>query len=119
MRVSIFGLGYVGCVTGGCLARAGHEVIGVDVSEDKVAMVNSGRSPVVEPGLAELLSEVVRNGKLRASSSTQDAVHGSDLALLCVGTPSRSNGQLDVGAVQRVGQQIGRALRKRSVPYTV
>jgi GDP-mannose 6-dehydrogenase len=119
MRVSIFGLGYVGCVTGGCLARAGHEVIGVDVSEDKVAMVNSGRSPVVEPGLAELLSEVVRNGKLRASSSTQDAVHGSDLALLCVGTPSRSNGQLDVGAVQRVGQQIGRALRKRRVPYTV
>jgi GDP-mannose 6-dehydrogenase len=119
MRVSVFGLGYVGCVTAACLARAGHRVIGVDINPDKVAMVNAGASPLVEPGLGELLAEVTASGQLRASTSVEEAVAGSELALICVGTPSRDNGQLDVGAVRRVAEQIGQCLRDRPKAYTV
>ncbi|MBI4609219.1 MAG: UDP-glucose/GDP-mannose dehydrogenase family protein [Candidatus Rokubacteria bacterium] len=119
MRVSVFGLGYVGCVSGACLARAGHEVVGVDVNSEKVAMVNAGSSPIVEPGLGDLLAEVVGAGRLRATVSSEEAVEGSDLALVCVGTPGRPNGQLNVEAVARVGSEIGRALAGRPDPYTV
>ncbi len=119
MRVSVFGLGYVGCVTAACLARAGHQVIGVDTNGDKVAMVGAGTSPLVEPGLGELLHEVVGAGRLRATTSAADAVSGSDLALICVGTPSRESGQLDVTAIRRVAEQIGQALRELRKPYTV
>src|SRR5216683_5630141 len=100
MRVSVFGLGYVGCVTAACLARAGHRVIGIDINPDKVAMVNSGTSPLVEPGLGELLAEVTAAGRLRSSTAVEEAVAESELALICVGTPSRDNGQLDVEAVR-------------------
>jgi GDP-mannose 6-dehydrogenase len=119
MRVSVFGLGYVGCVTAACLARAGHEVIGVDVSESKVDMLAAGRSPIVEPGLGELLAEVVGDGRLRATCSAEAAVGATDLALVCVGTPGRSNGQLDVSALERVGEQIAPALGARATPYTL
>lgn len=119
MRVSVFGLGYVGCVTGACLARAGHEVLGVDVSAEKVAMVNAGVSPVVEPGLGPLLAGLVEEGRFSATTSCAEAVSSSGLALICVGTPSRANGQLEVDAVARVGNQIGSALRERRGPYTV
>jgi len=119
MRVSVFGLGYVGCVTGACLAKLGHEVLGVDINKDKVAMVNAAESPLVEPGLAELLREVVGKRQLRATTSTEEAVAGSDISLICVGTPSRPNGQLDVDAVERVGREIGHALRGRKETFTV
>jgi GDP-mannose 6-dehydrogenase len=119
MRVSIFGLGYVGCVTAACLAKAGHQVIGVDINPDKAAMVNGGSSPLVEPGLGELLSKVAAAGRLRATTSTQEGVAGSDLALICVGTPSRDNGQLDVDAIRRVAEGIGHQLRQHPKPYTV
>ena len=119
MRVSVFGLGYVGCVTAACLAKAGHEVLGVDIAQEKVAMIDAGTSPVVEPGLQELLAEVVAAGRLRATMSTEEAVADTDLSLICVGTPGCVNGQLDVGALERVGQQIGRALRGRAGAYTV
>jgi GDP-mannose 6-dehydrogenase len=119
MRVSIFGLGYVGCVTAACLAKAGHQVIGVDINPDKVAMVNGGTSPLVEPGLGELLADVTVAGRLRATTSTSEGVAGSDLALICVGTPSRDNGQLDVDAIRRVAESIGYQLRQHSRPYTV
>ena len=118
MRVSVFGLGYVGCVTSACLAKAGHEVVGVDLNRDKVEMISAARSPIVEPGLGELLAEVVFSGRLRATDSTDDAVQATDLALICVGTPGRGNGQLDTSAVERVGEEIGRALRGRD-RYTV
>src|SRR5881409_56365 len=98
MRVSVFGLGYVGCVTSACLARAGHEVTGVDVSGTKVAMINSGRSPVVESGLEDLIAALVRAGRLRATNDPREGIDRSDLALICVGTPGRPNGELDVGA---------------------
>jgi GDP-mannose 6-dehydrogenase len=118
-RVSVFGLGYVGCVTAACLAKAGHEVIGVDISGEKVAMINGGLAPVVEPGLAELIVAVVGTGRLRATTSTSEAVRGTDLALICVGTPSRSSGQIDVSAVGRVAEQIGAALTQRDSGYLV
>jgi GDP-mannose 6-dehydrogenase len=119
MRISIFGLGYVGCVSAACLARAGHTVVGVDVNGDKVAMVNAATPPVVEPGLGELLAEVVGKTRLRASQSSQEAIDNSDLALICVGTPGRGNGQPDVDALERVARQIGQALQRRTSPYTV
>ena len=119
MRVSVFGLGYVGCVTAACLAKAGHEVVGVDINAEKVTMVNAARSPVVEPGLAELLATVVGGGRLRATTSSEEAVAASDVSLICVGTPGRPNGQLDVDTVVRTGQRIGESLRKRAEPLTV
>jgi GDP-mannose 6-dehydrogenase len=119
MRVSVFGLGYVGCVTAACLAKAGHAVIGVDVNAEKVGMINSATSPIVEPGLPELLREVVGAGRLRATSSSDQAVAESDVSLICVGTPSRTNGRIDVDAVVRTGQSIGEAVRKRAEPHTV
>jgi GDP-mannose 6-dehydrogenase len=119
MRISVFGLGYVGSVTAAWLARAGHEVIGVDVNAEKVAMMNAGTPPVVEPGLGELLAEVVGAGRLRATITAEEAVGQTDLALVCVGTPSRENGQPDVRAVEEVSREIGGALRGRSGTYTV
>ena len=119
MRVSVFGLGYVGCVTAACLARAGHQVTGVDINPDKAATVNGGASPLVEPGLGELLAEVTAAGRLRATTSTEEGVSASDLALICVGTPSRGNGQLDVDAIRRVAEGIGHQLRLHPKPYTV
>jgi GDP-mannose 6-dehydrogenase len=119
MRVSVFGLGYVGCVTAACLAKAGHQVIGVDINPDKVAMLRAGRSPIVEPGLGELLADVVGGGRLTATMSSFEAVAQSDLALICVGTPGRANGQLDVAAVVAVAREIGAALQARPTPFTV
>jgi len=119
MRVSVFGLGYVGCVTAACLARVGHEIVGVDVNREKVEMINAAASPVVEPGLAELLAEVVGARRLRATTSTQEAVASSALSLICVGTPGRGNGQLDLRAIERVGMAIGEALTARGEAHTV
>src|SRR5207249_372934 len=95
MRVSVFGLGYVGCVTASCVSRAGHEVIGVDIDAEKVAAVNAGTPPVVEPGLGELLAELVGAHRLRATVSAAEAVRQTDVGLICVGTPGRANGRAD------------------------
>jgi GDP-mannose 6-dehydrogenase len=118
-RVSVFGLGYVGSVTGACLARAGHSVTGVDVNVEKVETLLAGRSPVVEPGLAELIAQEVGSGRLRATPDVEQAVEQSDVALVCVGTPSRPNGRIDVEALERVSREIGSALRRRAEPFTV
>lgn len=115
MRIAVFGLGYVGCVTAAKLADAGHTVVGVDVSEDKVRMVGEGRSPIVEPGLNELIASVVRAGRLTTGVSAIEAVSASELALICVGTPSNPAGGLDTRALQRVARDIGRGLA-RAVP---
>jgi GDP-mannose 6-dehydrogenase len=119
MRVSVFGLGYVGCVTAACLAKAGHTVVGVDVNAEKVALINTATSPIVEPGLPELLREVVGAGRLRATTSSEQAIAESDVSLICVGTPSRANGSLDIDAVVRTGQSIGDAVRQRAESHTV
>jgi len=113
MRVSVFGLGYVGTVSAASFAADGHEVIGVDVAPDKVAAVNEGRSPIVEPGLEALLQEGVAAKRLRATTSTEDAVNETDLSLICVGTPSRKNGSLDLSYLVRVCEQIGSVLKHK------
>lgn len=110
MRISIFGLGYIGSVTGASLAAAGHDVIGVDANADKVALVNAGRSPVIEPGLDELLGKAVADGKIRATTNPKEAVDGSELSLICVGTPSQRNGSLNLDYLERVTHQIGEAM---------
>jgi GDP-mannose 6-dehydrogenase len=119
MRVSVFGLGYVGCVSAASLARAGHLVVGVDINAEKVAMVGDGRSPIVEPGMDELVAQMVAAGRLTATTDSAAAVGRSDLALICVGTPGLDAGQPDTAAIRAVGQQIGRALAGRSGPFTV
>lgn len=119
MRVSVFGLGYVGSVSGACLAQLGHHVIGVDANPCKVAMINQGQSPVIEKGLSELLATVTKCGAFSATEVWQDAIATSDVALVCVGTPSSPNGSLCTGLVQRVSEQIGTALAAKDGYFTV
>lgn len=107
MKVSIFGLGYVGAVTAGCLARDGHEVIGVDVEASKVRLINEGKTPIIEEDIGEIITAGVSAGRLRATADVQDAIDNSELSLICVGTPSRRNGSLDLSYVQQVCAQIG------------
>jgi len=119
MRLSIFGLGYVGCVSAACFAREGHEVVGCDVNETKVGIVNSGKSPIVEAGIGDLIGEMVAAGRLRATTDTADAVNSTDASLVCVGTPSKPNGSLDLTYVKRVCQEIGAALERKGSRHTV
>src|SRR3989454_421324 len=119
MRVSVFGLGYVGSVSAASFAADGHEVIGVDVNGDKSAAVNAGGGQSVEPGLDDLLQRAVSEGRLRATTSTADAIADSDVSLLCVGTPSRKNGSLDLTYLERVSEQIGAALKHKSNYHVV
>jgi GDP-mannose 6-dehydrogenase len=111
MRIAVFGLGYVGCVSAASFAGDGHQVVGVDVNPDKVRALNDGRSPIVENGLDQLIAENVAKGVLRATTSPADAVSSSEVSLICVGTPSRRNGSLDLGHLTRVCEHIGAALR--------
>ena len=110
MKLSIFGLGYVGSVSAACFARDGHQVIGVDVNPLKVEIINHGRSPIVEPQLNELIVEAVKAGRLRATTDAADAVSSSDVSLVCVGTPGNSNGSLDLTHIKDSCKQIGVAL---------
>jgi len=119
MKVSVFGLGYVGSVSAASFAADGHEVVGVDVNAEKVAAVNAGRSPIVEPGLDEQLAEAVQAGRLRATTDTADAVAASEVSLLCVGTPSRKNGSLDLSYLERVASQIGEEIAKKDAYHVV
>ena len=113
MRISVFGLGYVGAVTAGCLARQGHTVVGVDVHPQKVESFNAGIPPVVEPGLEDLLRAAKNKGLLHATQSCDKAIAETDLSMVCVGTPSQITGALDLSYVQGVVQQIGDALRRK------
>lgn len=119
MRISIFGMGYVGCVSGTCLAGLGHTVIGVEPNRLKVDLINAGKSPIVEKGLDELLAAQVKAGQFKATTDWEDAIKSSDMAFVCVGTPSRSNGSINTGFLQRVCEQIGQALRVRDGYFTV
>jgi GDP-mannose 6-dehydrogenase len=119
MRVSVFGLGYVGSVSAASFAADGHDVVGIDVNADKVAAINEGRSPIVEPGLGELLQQGVRDGRLRATTDTADAINSTDLSLVCVGTPSRRNGSLDLTYLTRVCEEIGTVLRDKPSYHVV
>jgi len=110
VRVAVFGLGYVGSVTAAALARDGHFVVGVDVAAAKIEMLNAGRSPVLEPGLEELIAAGVAAGRLRATDDPAEGLDGAEVSLICVGTPSRDDGSLDLSYVKQVAQQIGSKL---------
>ncbi len=114
MKVSIFGLGYVGCVSSACLSDSGHEVIGVDMNPVKVDIINDGRSPVVEPGVDDLIGRAVKEQRLRATMNPLEAVRDTDVSLVCVGTPGRPNGSLDLTYVKGACKQIGSALEAKS-----
>lgn len=119
MKISVFGLGYVGCVSSACLADNGHEVIGVDVNEFKVSAIASGRSPIIEKKLDGLIAKAVKNGALRAGSDVKGAVRETELSLVCVGTPSEENGDINMEFVRRVAESIGSALKEKSGRHTV
>lgn len=114
MRVSVLGLGYVGCVSAACLASLGHEVVGVDVNPVKVDLVNDGKAPVVEERIGEMIAEVVASGALRATVDVREAVLGSEVSLVCVGTPSEANGSLCTTYLERVAEQIGAAAAEKA-----
>jgi GDP-mannose 6-dehydrogenase len=119
MKISVIGLGYVGAVSAACLARRGHQVIGVDVNPGKVALVTEGQAPVLEPGLPEAVRDATSSGRLRATADAAEAVRTTDLSLICVGTPSGSQGSLSLDAIERVCAEIGPALRDRGRRHTV
>ncbi len=119
MRVSVFGLGYVGSVSAASLAADGHHVVGVDVNADKVAAINAGKSPIVEPGLDDLLAHDVSDKRLRATTDTAEAIAETDVSLVCVGTPSRKNGSLDLTYLDRACAQIGAALKHKDRYHVV
>jgi GDP-mannose 6-dehydrogenase len=119
MRISIFGLGYVGTVSLACLARDGHHVIGVDIDPHKIAMLRDGLSPIIETGLRELMAEVVATGRVEVTEDVAAAVHGSELSFVCVGTPARPNGSQDLRALERVAVELGRALATKTAPHVI
>lgn len=119
MRISIFGLGYVGAVCAGCLSARGHEVVGVDISEDKINLINCGKSPIVEPGLEALLQQGIETGRLRGTTDVSAAIRDTELSMLCVGTPSKKNGDLELDYIESVCREIGFVLRDKTTRHTV
>jgi GDP-mannose 6-dehydrogenase len=119
VRISVFGLGYVGAVSCGCLPELGHEVIGVDTNPLKVKMINDGQSPVVEEGINELITKAVNEGKLRATHDVEDAILNSDVSLISVATPSNANYTPNLTAVDAVVRQIGEVLRKKEGAHVI
>jgi GDP-mannose 6-dehydrogenase len=119
MRISVFGLGYVGAVSAACLARDGHSVIGVDVDPLKLELIRSGRSPIVEEGIQELTRDVVKAGRLTVTDDVATAIRDTELSFVCVGTPSSPNGSQDLSAIRRVMQSIGAAIGAKADFHTV
>ncbi|MES9825014.1 MAG: UDP-glucose/GDP-mannose dehydrogenase family protein [Candidatus Thiodiazotropha endolucinida] len=119
MKISIFGLGYVGGVSAGCLAADGHHVIGVDTNITKVDLINKGVTPIVEKDIGEIIKKTATSGYLRATTDITDAVTNSDISLICVGTPSQLNGNLDLSHVRKVCEEIGTAIKDKGTYHVV
>lgn len=119
MKISVFGLGYVGCVTATCLAADGHSVVGVDVNPYKIHLVEAGQSPISEPGLVELLGKARKGGQLRVTVDAHAAVKETDISLICVGTPSNHNGCVNLQFINRVCAEIGTSLGSKQSYHVV
>ena len=117
--ISVFGLGYVGTITAACLADKGNRVIGVDLNLTKVESMDAGRSPIIEPGVQELISEAHRGCRLHATADLASAILNSEISFLCVGTPSLRSGKLDLGHIEPVCRQIGETLRQKDSFHVV
>lgn len=114
MRISIFGLGYVGAVSLACLARDGHSVIGVDIDAAKLELIRTGKTPVVEEGMVDLMAKVAASGRVSVTTDVIQAVMDSDISLICVGTPSAPNGSQDQSAILNLARDLGRAMRDKA-----
>lgn len=119
MNISIFGMGYVGVVTAACLCKDGHRVVGVDVSQYKVDLLNGGRSPIIEDQIETLLLEAKQSGRFVASTDAKLQFDEADMCVICVGTPSKANGSLNTSFVEGVAAQIGALIQKRTSPLLV
>jgi GDP-mannose 6-dehydrogenase len=119
LKISVFGMGYVGTVSAGCLAHEGHQVIGVDPVSTKVDLINAGKSPIIEADIGEIIAATVKSGRLRATSDQDYAIAETELSFVCVGTPSQANGNLDLTYIRRVCELIGKALKSKSTRHTV
>ena len=119
MRISVFGLGYVGAVSAGCLAADGHEVVGVDPLPTKVDLINGGRSPIIEAEIGEIVAVAAKTGRLRATADPVEAINQTELSFVCVGTPSQPNGNLDLRFIRRICEQIGQVLKTKTARHTV
>jgi len=119
ISISVFGLGYVGTISAACLAKQGYQVIGVDINPQKVEIINSGRSPVIEQDIDEIIAKVVGSGNLKVTTSAYEGVSHSDVSMICVGTPSNQNGSLDLTYVKRVIKDIGQAMAKKKGFHTI
>ena len=119
MKISIFGMGYVGTVSAGCLAGEGHEIIGVDPVQTKVDLINEGKSPIIEKDIGDLIQKGVASSQLRATTSVNEAVEASQVSFVCVGTPSQLNGNLDLKYIRRVCESIGEAIRGKNEHHVV
>lgn len=119
MKISVFGLGYVGCISAACLAKNGHTVIGIDINPVKVDMINRGKSPIVEKDIDEIVRKTVKSGNLSAISDWNEAGHQTDVALICVATPSESNGSIDLKYIKRVCEHIGAGIKYKQEYFVV
>ncbi|MQM29098.1 MAG: GDP-mannose dehydrogenase [Candidatus Accumulibacter phosphatis] len=119
MKISIFGLGYVGAVSLACLTRDGHEVIGVDIDATKLDLIMAGKTPVVEEGMVDLMAAAASSGRVAVTTDAQRAVLDSEISLVCVGTPSAANGSQDQAAILRLAEEMGRAIAGKSAPHIV
>lgn len=119
MKISIFGLGYVGAVSLACLGRDGHDVTGVDIDQTKLDLIKSGKSPIVETGIMDMVRDVVASGRITVTNDAAEAISNTDLSFVCVGTPSQSNGSQSLAALERLAGQIGDALQNKSGTHTV
>jgi GDP-mannose 6-dehydrogenase len=118
-NISIFGLGYVGAVSLACLARDGHRVVGVDIDPVKLELIRSRKSPILEEGIQELMRDVVDSGRVTVTNDASQAVHDTEVSFICVGTPSAANGSQDLGALLRLAEQIGAALKTKKGFHTI
>ena len=119
MKISVIGTGYVGLVTGATLADLGNQVVCLDILEEKITMLNSGKSPIYEPGLDELLKKGLKNKNLSGSTEIEQNVRNSDITFICVGTPSDKNGNIDLSYIKSASSAIGRSLRDKNEKHTV
>ena len=119
MKIAVFGLGYVGCVSLGCLANNGHSVTGVDINDFKVQLINSGKPTIIEKDIEPLISKYRKDRKIRATADASEAIRETEIAFVCVGTPSLPAGHLNLEFVFNTAEQIGEALKEKNSFYTI